>query len=119
MQFDGSDAVKSTLEVLTEARALIADPKHWTTRAYARGKDRIEVRPNAPEADCWCAVGALAKASGLEVRRIEDCSKPYRALQRAMSITGFLSGWNDRHGHDEVLAAFDRAIEEARAEAAQ
>lgn len=47
------------VEVLRQARDLWL--AHPTTEVFARDARGIEVYPDAPEATCWCAVGALRK----------------------------------------------------------
>lgn len=114
-----------TLEVLERARALITPPEAWTTKAFARTAKGIlfpegqRVQHSAPEAVCWCAVGACRKAAG--VKRLFD--ENYAASDRAVQALGKQlrpEGWegsfadvhsyNDDHTHAEVLALFDRAI---------
>lgn len=103
-------ATKSTTKILQEARALILDPEHWIRGTMARTKRRgIAVPARDPRATCFCASGAIRRASG---------DAPYfRAegvLLDAMRGTGVMS-FNDRPGriskiHAEVIAAFDAAI---------
>lgn len=115
-----------TLEVLEKARALITPPEAWTTKSFAREKPSIAcpegmgVQASAPEAVCWCAIGACRKAAG--VKKLFD--ENYAASDRAVQALGKVlrpEGWkgsyfeavhsyNDEHSHDDVLALFDRAI---------
>lgn len=44
---------------LIAARALIADPKHWTRKTGARDRNGAAVPPCLPEACSFCAIGAL------------------------------------------------------------
>lgn len=50
----------TVLQLLTEARALIADIKHWTQLELANG-DGGSLWPNDKKATCWCGDGALRK----------------------------------------------------------
>ena len=47
-----------------KAHELLADPKHWTKRAYARDKDGQSVSAHSDEAVCWCVLGAIIKCYG-------------------------------------------------------
>lgn len=47
-------------KVLTDAKALIAEPDHWTKGSFARkGQDGIGIAPNDPNATCYCSFGAI------------------------------------------------------------
>ncbi len=106
--------MKSTLEILTEARELISDPERWLqgrTAADARG---VDVAPNSPKAVCWCSLGALAKvidvnSSGLLTGH-ENANDALCEMANAMSVVPSVWIFNDAHTHDQVLAAWDQAI---------
>lgn len=90
---------KSTLQVLTEARALIAKPENWGWYVYDDGRR-------------MCAAGAVCRANGVSRWHGGDAQI---ALQR---VTGcYLGSFNDTHTHAEVLAVFDQAIAAERAKA--
>lgn len=89
-------------EILTAARALIAEPERWTQGAYARDAAGVPVDDSAETAICWCASGALFKFSSLPGAD--------RARSAVASIVGPIPDFNDHHTHAEVLAAFDKAI---------
>jgi hypothetical protein len=46
--------------LLTQARAKIAEPKHWTKGAAARDDYGITVLAKGQDAVCFCSFGALA-----------------------------------------------------------
>lgn len=48
-----------TSEILTSARATIADESRWTTEYLAVNAAGVEVEPTDDTACRWCAVGAL------------------------------------------------------------
>ena len=50
-------------QIALRARALIADPKHWTQFALARYRNGHEVEPESPRAYRFCAVGAIMRAA--------------------------------------------------------
>lgn len=100
-------------ETLRAARAVIAEPEHWTKGAFARPSKSSskEVPVTNPEAGAWCALGALRKVDG-----------PYEWQARATLAKAITNGksteseyvwkFNDasRRRHPDILDAFDRAI---------
>jgi len=113
-------AERSTVEVLKAARERISDPERWTrgrlsdTCQFIDEGFEIEA-PIVREGTCWCVMGALVCESCSE----EDFNAAADAWVRAssrISGTGGGAGFNDSHGHDEVLAVFPLAIELAEAE---
>lgn len=106
-------------QTLVAARALIADPTHWTTGTCARDEDGIPESHTAKEAVCWCAMGAIFKAiretdpDGTRGPLENAC---FTALDDAVlelwpEDPSNIVGVNDKRGHTAVLQAFDRAIE--------
>lgn len=89
---------KTTLDVLRDARALYSEnPSH-------AAKDEI------PAKGTFCAVTALSTAA----EQHSGFDGAYGALLRATGAEdGQLYAWNAEHTTEEVLAAFDRAIEAA------
>jgi len=121
---------KPALQILTEARALLSDPKRWTEGDFALDEHGNGVYWHADSAVCWCALGAIGRVAGAE----EDPDEGARQVQRFASeavallhevidwdgVSSMADGvayWNDHHDHAEVLAAFDRAIELAKGDA--
>lgn len=94
------------IDILKNARELIAEPSRWTQGALARDKFGKELPSTSTYATCWCALGALEKVGdGLSFNRIAAS----HALTRQCPKGG-AAETNDRLGHDEILQAFDRAI---------
>jgi hypothetical protein len=101
----------TTKEVLVEARRLIAE-KGWAQGDFALDDDGHGYNYDSPRATCYCASGAIRLA----------CPEPYGFVRveklfcKANSIEE-IPQWNDAEGRtkDEVLAAFDRAIDFAGA----
>jgi hypothetical protein len=99
-------------EKLVEARKLIE--RGWTRKVYARTKSGKETTLTRKSATCFCAMGAIG--------RVFDDDDPnfytpgMRFLAAAIG-TDPIYEWNDAPGRTqaEVLAAFDKAIELARA----
>jgi hypothetical protein len=99
---------KSVVDYLKEARALIADPKHWITGTAARDSMGNTVIPSSPYAVCWCASGACFKVA-------KDANL-WIALENALSVAASgrrVDRVNDDSSHAEVLAWFDHAIARA------
>lgn len=104
-------------EILIAARARIEDPEHWTRWTPAKTSQKgFSVRATDPSATCFCATGAI-QSLGLP-KHLEDqayhllaaaIDRPYTADPRDA-----IESFNDsRRGHSEVLAAFDKAIQNA------
>lgn len=93
-------------EVLIAARAKIEKPENWTQKAYARDNLGFKVMPSDDGAVCFCAAGALRSLRDLTYIVKENS---WYALVTEMG-TQTVSFFNDRHTHDQVLHAFDRAI---------
>jgi hypothetical protein len=138
----------TTYDVLVEARSIIADPKNWTTGTLAakRLTDKLpnDRRPvgNFGDADCFCAVGAVAKAIGCaNANHVDEfsCEVAYRGSSEEREQTRLLKtahkylmaavnklvvndvfytvpSFNDSDytQHSDVLAVFDEAIRMAR-----
>jgi hypothetical protein len=110
---------QTVVEVLIAARELISVPERWTKSAYARSADGRPIGPcgvASQDAVCWCPVGAVD-------RLVEDGTDlAAYALDYLQMVVGGgrVANWNDaqERTHAEVLAAFDKAIELARAEEA-
>ena len=100
------------LAVTLEAtKAIIADPGKWTREAMARDRRGDEVKPEDPEARCFCMVGALRRAAKTNT----DFELGIRALRVACKGQSIFT-FNDSHGHRAVLKALNRAINAARAQ---
>lgn len=119
--------MKTDLEILIAARAVIADPAHWTQGIQAATVDGSPTNPWSPDAAQFCAIGGVSKA--IAVQTFDDwhsvCSLPViRALfdaipkdshWRAHAAGPAVALFNNHHKHHDVLALFDRAIENERA----
>lgn len=96
------------LQVLVDARGLVSSKAKWCQRALARDEFGSAVRdPNDPDAVAWDPAGALIKASG----------RDFAAWSAAEATLGIRAAWNDDpvRTHEEIMAAFDRAIAIAQA----
>ena len=104
-------------QVLINARALIADPAHWTRCTLACTADGHHVDWYDHSATKWCAMGAIYRAAydligdQKEATRIGD--EAAKSIYRPRWFTVSLPKINDGQGHAAVLAAFDKALEAA------
>lgn len=96
------------LEVLTKARALIESPEHWVPRFPTREDEAC---------NRFCAARAIWKIRGFgEVSEAaETAAQRAYATLSAVVRPQEVPRFNDTHSHADVLAAFDKAIEEVRA----
>lgn len=107
--------MKSTLEVLTEARARITRPENWTIKIRERSSER---------GVAYCALGAVYLAhsgnvwDGHELPAIralaESCGEEFYAAclgeTRYATSSYAVAQYNNSHSHEEVLDWFDRTI---------
>ena len=99
--------------VLRNARTTLEKPEAWTRGVMARFDNGLECNPKSEFAVCFCPLGAIARTDtygitkGVAIQRIEKVL--------GISGSGSIASWNDEpdRTHDEVLAAFDRAIADA------
>lgn len=121
-----------TSEVLTKARAIVANPATWTQGTLARDKDGNWVNFDDPNAVCFCAAGAIGKASGAVVKDdgdwdSDDYQRANTALGKACfklaGISSFvhindgnskLDDHRELEPHAAILVVFDHAIETAK-----
>jgi len=99
------------LEALRKARALLENPEHWTTGAFARDINGDMVTPSSGYAVAWCAEGALLVGSIYN-------QGAFKCLAEACTPTpeGGIPEYNDDlTDHPALLAWFDRAIKLAEA----
>jgi len=111
-QPSGVGETSSVVAVLAEARRLISEVG-WTQDAMARAAGLL-IDPMAPNADCFCSVGAIKRASGDTSDSAIGHHGAWEALSRTTNSESVME-WNDTPGRtkEEVLAAFDRAIAKA------
>lgn len=105
----------SVLETLIAAREKIKTPEKWTQGAYARVASGDSTAYRDPAATAYCAFGAICAAAPSAWDE-GGCVLALRATRARDSLVR----WNDAPGrtHAEVLALFDKAIQEQRDAAA-
>lgn len=101
-------------KLLTAAKKLIEKPEHWTKGWFAKDERGTDTNCYSPSAVRFCSWGALRRAG------CETLTQATEQLRLAMDIDippdgEVIACFNDSHTHEEVLAAFDRAIVRAAA----
>ena len=112
------------VEGLRRARARIERPESWCRTYCALDAHGEPTDPDAKDAVCWCARGALEAegyyvlAEGEDTDQI-DGDEPWWFLHLAARRLryGSIEAFNDGQSHAEVLALYDRAISLAEAAA--
>ncbi len=102
-------------ELLTKAKAVIADPKHWTQGWYAKDAEGQPVGPRESYAVCWCSLGALDKVAH-EENTYKTCLAATGYLFEASAECGYIGipYFNDNSSHEAVMRAWDKAIKLAK-----
>lgn len=98
------------VQIIKEARTLIADKKNWCRRQMAYDRDGMAVGAIDSTASQLCAYGALIAAAHQKTR---DGDQGYELASRAVSYFGGSSALievNDNDGHAAVIALFDEVI---------
>ena len=117
--------MKTTVQILEEARALIDTPEKWCRAAYASDRpgrvapDEIEhaYSPMEPGATCFCMLGAVARADKCDASPHFGSREAYLAVRKLENACGGpVSRFNDRPSttHADVMAVFDEAINRAK-----
>ena len=101
-------------ELLIKAKAVIADPKHWTQDVYAKDAEGQVTKTLSPDAACWCSLGALEK-----VAHEENTYSTHLTAAEYLDVVADECGYgitdfNDNSGHGIVMRAWDKAIKLAK-----
>ena len=98
------------LQIVEQARALIADESHWCRGDLARDANGVGVCPTSDSATKRCGLGALIMAAYRitnDRRQAHDLAiKAMRPLHGSATLVNV----NDVRGHAAVLALFDEVI---------
>ena len=102
-------------ELLIKAKAVIADPKHWTQGQYAKDVKGYSTGPSTPDAVCWCSLGAL-HAVAHEEHTYDARFAATRYLSDVAAECGYIGipDFNDNSSHEAVMKAWDKAIKLAK-----
>ena len=100
-------------QVLINARALIADPNHWTRSFFACTEAGQPVSWYASSAAKWCAMGAIYRGAYELVGDRDEAARIGTKVAKSISPLWLCSGlmmMNDARGHAAILARFDKAL---------
>jgi hypothetical protein len=100
-------------QVLINARALIADPAHWTRSFLACNAAGHPVAWYAPTAAKWCAMGAIYRGAYELVGDRDQATSIGTKVAKSFSPLWLCQGlmiMNDARGHAAILARFDGAL---------
>lgn len=97
-----------TLTLLKKARKVISKEENWTRGELARNFNGGAAVPNSTDAVCWCSMGAMRKFVELDfiTPALDELILAMPIGYRQSVVT-----FEDSHTHAEVLALFDKAIE--------
>lgn len=97
------------VECLKQARKLISRKSWWTWNVHARDKRGLPVHPSSDEAKCFCAYGAIIRASNDNVSLEVSC---VASLLRCLPAPVYsIVDYNDTaENHKKVVELFDTAI---------
>ena len=98
-------------ELLTKAKAVIADPRRWVQGVYAKDAEGQVIGTLSPDAVCWCSLGALEKVAH-EENTYSTHSTAAGYLSKVSDECGYsgIPDFNDNSSHKIVMRAWDRAI---------
>jgi Na+/H+ antiporter NhaB len=95
------------LEALDGAQTIIREPKNWTKGWFAKDKHNNFCDSDAPEAVCFCTIGALNRACLGDY----ELFKAGRDLVNEASSTPNVADFNDHHltTHADIMRLFEKA----------
>ena len=92
--------------ILAEMRQTLSSPAYWTQDALARSPDGDIVDIEAPNALCFCVLGAYTLAARRVCGTSDDSWFYHRHRDRLHTWSGDIAGWNDHPAttYEDVLA---------------
>jgi len=104
-------------DILIRAKEKISDRDHWIRGCSALNAMFRPVGSSDPQARYWCASGAVTSVLGADYNFALD--GPSLALTYLDDAAGEMGAsgivfLNDTRFHEDVMEAFDRAIEKAK-----
>lgn len=106
-------------EILKAAKAVIENPIHWTTNAFARDAEGNVLEAGYDEdAVCFCSLGAIEKviAKSWPYNQASYDYLSTAAFELDDIIEAGVADFNDSKEHSDVMQMFDKAIALAEAE---
>jgi hypothetical protein len=124
--------MKHVIDVLREARELIADPKHHCKYAYGECEKGNTTDPRWERCTRFCSIGSVQRAvygvwKDGQVFTREETERQHSLITEAMQLLhecrderyACIADVNDLGGHAKALEMFDRAIEAAKGKDAE
>jgi hypothetical protein len=103
------------LQIIEQARALIADERRWCRRHLAHDVNGVAVSPTSTSAVKRCALGAVIAAAYELTHDLDAAHQLGHGALRPRYGAATLIHVNDVRGHAAVLALFDEVIAAALA----
>jgi hypothetical protein len=98
------------LQIVEQARALIADKSRWCRGDLARDTNGVGVCPTSDSATKRCGLGALIMAAYQVTKDRRQAHDLAIKAMRPLHGSATLVNVNDVRGHAAVLALFDEVI---------
>jgi hypothetical protein len=98
------------LQIVEQARTLIADESHWCRRHLAQDVSGVAVSPTSASAVKWCGLGAVIAAAYQLTHDFDAAHDLGQKALRPRYGAATLIHVNDMRGHAAVLALFDEVI---------
>ena len=98
------------LQIVEQARALIADESHWCRGELARDMNGVGVCPTSDRAMKRCGLGAVIAAAYQLTNDFRAAHDLAIQAMRPLYGSATLVHVNDMRGHAAVLALFDEVI---------
>lgn len=93
-----------------KAHELLSEPEKWTQFAYARDKDGNPIPVTAPEATCFCLLGALRKCYPDFDSELSALNRVRQSIQRLYKeYYAQPSVFNDTMKHEDVKKVLEDA----------
>jgi hypothetical protein len=98
------------LQIIEQARALIADEQRWCRRHLAQDLNGVAMSPTSASAVKWCGLGAVVAAACQLTHDFDAAHQLGHEALRPRYGAATLIHVNDVRGHAAVLALFDEVI---------
>jgi hypothetical protein len=98
------------IQIVEQARSLIADEQHWCSHHLALDKNGIVVNPTSSLAIKRCALGAVLAAAYQLTHDLDTANKLGDEVLAPFCRPALLMQLNDTLGHAAVLTLFDDVI---------
>jgi hypothetical protein len=98
------------LQIVEQARALIADESHWCRGELARDMNGVGICPTFDRAMKRCGLGALIMAAYQITNDRRGAHELAIKAMRPLHGSATLVNVNDVRGHAAVIALFDEVI---------